>query len=281
MSALERIRPALIYIDAHLQQPLRVEEVAALFHFSPYYFHRVFTAIVGQPMAAYIRRRRLEYACTWLVQTDRPLVDIAMDSGFESAQAFSKAFSRLHGMPPGAWRTAKVPCEVMPVELLVRRFANRLRGGILLNPKIIKKEALNIAGCVGNWQETAKIWADFEAKAAQLGSHRDQSGYEVRIWDNLENPVYAGHSMGSRAVPEGFASIRLPAGEYAAFEVFVADGYDSENDAMVQWLQTNELGYAERLLDDAHFVVEFYDERFVGEESGSIVEIWVPIERRV
>lgn len=280
MSALERIRPALLYIDAHLQQQLRVEEVAALFHFSPYYFHRVFTSIVGQPMAAYIRSRRLEYACAWLVETNRPLVDIAMDSGFESAQAFSRAFRRAHGMPPGAWRAARPPCEVMPVALLVRRFANRLKGGILLNPKIIKKEAMHIVGSVGGWQETAQVWADFEAKAARLGKHGDHNGYEVRIWNGHDNPVYAGHNLRGQAAPEGFASIRLPAGEYAAFEVFVSDGYDSENDAMAQWLQTNGMGYAERLLDGAHFVVEFYDGRFEGDESGSIVEIWVPIARQ-
>jgi predicted transcriptional regulator YdeE len=49
---------------------------------------------------------------------------------------------------------------------------------------------------------------------------------------------------------------------------------------MQQWLDTNTEGYTERLLDGGHYVVEYYDERFHGEQADSIVEIWVPVEKQ-
>jgi len=48
---------------------------------------------------------------------------------------------------------------------------------------------------------------------------------------------------------------------------------------MTEWLETNQQGYRERRLGSAHYCVEYYDERFNGSEAGSIVEIWVPIEK--
>ena len=48
---------------------------------------------------------------------------------------------------------------------------------------------------------------------------------------------------------------------------------------MEEWLAGNSEGYSEKLLDNCHYCVEFYDERFNGYEADSIVEIWVPIEK--
>lgn len=70
----------------------------------------------------------------------------------------------------------------------------------------------------------------------------------------------------------------LPVSKYAIFDVYTAHGYESENDAMCEWLETKKELYSEKLLDGAiHYCVEYYDERFNGNESGSIVEIWIPI----
>jgi predicted transcriptional regulator YdeE len=49
---------------------------------------------------------------------------------------------------------------------------------------------------------------------------------------------------------------------------------------MNEWLKSNQEGYSERLIDGKHYCVEYYDERFKGNEAGSIVEIWVPIEKK-
>jgi len=84
--------------------------------------------------------------------------------------------------------------------------------------------------------------------------------------------------VSDKQVNPAYRVVELPASEYASFDVYVARGYDSENSAMNEWLANNDQKYRERLLDGKHYCVEFYDERFHGEEEDSIVEIWVPIE---
>jgi len=91
--------------------------------------------------------------------------------------------------------------------------------------------------------------------------------------------VHVGYAITGSPVEEPYCIYKLPASEYASFDVYVANGYESENTAMDEWLATNQQGYSERLLDNAHYCVEYYDERFNGNEAGSIVEIWVPIKK--
>jgi predicted transcriptional regulator YdeE len=74
--------------------------------------------------------------------------------------------------------------------------------------------------------------------------------------------------------------MELPPSQYASFDVYVANGYDSENSAMDEWLELNKDKYTQKLYDNNPYAVEFYDERFHGNDTGSIVEIWIPIEKK-
>ena len=81
-------------------------------------------------------------------------------------------------------------------------------------------------------------------------------------------------------IDPAYSVLELPASQYASFDVYVKNGYESENNAMDEWLKTNQQNYTERLLNGtAHYCVEFYDERFQGEEDNSIVEIWIPVDK--
>lgn len=275
-----KIAEALRHIEAHLGEEMDLDGVARVFYFSPYYFHRVFTAIVGAPFASYVRRRRLLRACALLAGTDESATRIALNCGFSSAQAFARAFRRAFGVSPVAYRKAGRMPEIETVEEMVVKFTNRLRGGVLVNPRIIKKDALIIAGASGDGADTAEVWQRFMALIAEadVPGRLSGSGYEVRVYDGNACTVHVGYAV-SEPVDAPYTQCRLPAGKYAAFDVYVARGYGSENAAMDEWLKTNDRGYRQRLVDGKHVAVEYYDERFNGAEEDSIVEIWVPIEK--
>ena len=150
-----------------------------------------------------------------------------------------------------------------------------------MNPKLIKRRALRVAGISGDGDATAEVWQAFEKlnKQRPLRNELSGDGYEIRLYENDKSTVHVGHAVEDERVDSAYTVVTLPASEYASFEVYVANGYDSENSAMMEWLATNEQGYAERLLGDAHYCVEFYDSRFTGNEAGSIVEIWVPVAK--
>ena len=281
MSNFESIKKALEYIDDNLDEPMSFESVAKHFHFSPYYFHRMFSVIVGKTIAAHIRDRRFMRACIQLVGTDESILDIGLICGYQSAQSFSRSFRDTYGISPREYRKQKLVPVVVTVDEMIIKFTNRLKGGIYVNPKIIKRNSLVIAGISGDGNKTGEVWEAFMKLAGEkpVVNKLSDNGYEIRLYDGDLSTVYVGFAVSEPAPDEDYTFYSLPASKYASFDVYVANGYDSENNAMDEWLRTNQLGYCERLLGDTHYCVEYYDERFQGSEAGSIVEIWVPIKK--
>lgn len=282
MEHFDRIRQALLYIDAHLDQDISYDALARHVHLSPYYFHRLFTLVVGKGFAAYVRDRRLQRACALLASGEETVLSICMRCGFDSAQAFSRAFRRDIGMSPSEYRRRGCVPVTPSVEEMIIAFTNRIRGGVYVKPRMIRQGKLCIAGASGDGERTGEVWATFEALHARapLENRLSENGYEIRTFGPGGHRVHVGYAVPSGDVPDGYETLALPASAYAAFDVYVSRGYTSENDAMAEWIATNGEGYRERLLGgETHYVVEYYDERFAGEEAGSIVEIWVPVER--
>ncbi len=80
------------------------EEWAARFHFSRFHFDRMIRAAAGEPPAALRRRILLERAAYRMITTSAPLLDIAVEAGYASHEAFTRAFVRAYGAPPATWR---------------------------------------------------------------------------------------------------------------------------------------------------------------------------------
>ena len=102
---IARVNKVVDHIDAHLAEPLDLQTLASIAHFSPWHFHRVFHALTGETLADRVRRRRLEVAANRLLaQPPEAASIIALDVGFQSAAAFTRAFSAQFGVTPTAWR---------------------------------------------------------------------------------------------------------------------------------------------------------------------------------
>lgn len=102
----ERILRVLIYIQNHLHKKLALDELAAVAEFSPYHFHRIFSAIVGETVKEHVRRLRLEQAARSLKVTDEPITNIAFQAGYETHESFSRAFKIMFHLSPSDFRKA-------------------------------------------------------------------------------------------------------------------------------------------------------------------------------
>ncbi len=100
----ERVNRVIFYVEAHLDEPLRLKELARVACFSPFHFHRVFTAFTGEPLGDFIRRLRLERAAQQLRHLDAPITELALAAGYETHSAFSRAFAAQLGVSPSAYR---------------------------------------------------------------------------------------------------------------------------------------------------------------------------------
>src|SRR3984893_13583193 len=104
-----RMHRVLEHIDRELDQPLELEALARVANFSPFHFHRLFTAWMGETLGDYVRRRRLELAAQRLVSQPRlPVLQVALSVGFGSTEAFARAFKIRFGSTPSAWRESQL-----------------------------------------------------------------------------------------------------------------------------------------------------------------------------
>ncbi len=100
-----RIHRVINYIDAHLPEPLDLDTLAGVAHFSPFHFHRIFQGFTGETLADCVRRHRLEAAAQRLLrQPPQTALRIALETGFASAEVFSRSFKAHFGCTPTAWR---------------------------------------------------------------------------------------------------------------------------------------------------------------------------------
>jgi AraC family transcriptional regulator len=100
MDWAETLQRAIDYIEAHLEDKLSPEVIAAQAYVSSFHFQRAFHLLTGRTLGEYIRDRRLTLAGQALANSDQRVIDVAYRFGYDSPESFSKAFQRFHGISP-------------------------------------------------------------------------------------------------------------------------------------------------------------------------------------
>ncbi len=111
-----RIDAVIAYVERHLDEDLSLTRLSEVAHFSPCHFHRQFHAATGMTTAELVRLLRLRRAALRLAFNPQlSVTEVALDHGFGSPEAFSRAFKRVYGQAPvafrknPAWRAETVP----------------------------------------------------------------------------------------------------------------------------------------------------------------------------
>lgn len=164
-----RINRALNYAQEKLPAAVELEEVADIAAFSPYHFHRVFMLVVGETFAGFMRKRRLEWAAMELIKTDRRILDISIDVGYESQESFTRAFRNYFATSPGKFRRdVRSPQEAF----LELKSLFEIQLGEFMKPEIVERERVTLigiqrsydkpdfSGALSQWQE---FWSQSDA----------------------------------------------------------------------------------------------------------------------
>lgn len=102
--AKQQIATLLEHIEEHLEQPLQVDTLAKLSCWSRWQLQRVFSLYTNKGLAQYVRQRKLSHAAVQLVSTKLRIIDIAFNTGFNSENAFSRAFKHHFSVSPREYR---------------------------------------------------------------------------------------------------------------------------------------------------------------------------------
>jgi len=218
----------LAHIEAHLLEPLSVASLAEVAGLSTYHFARSFTARLGESVMGYVRARRLDVAAFRLSSAAPPaLIDLAFDCGFESQEAFTRAFKRQFAMPPGQFKRHAMnqPKEQAMSAPLIEPRVEQLAGRT-------HREAFTIAGVRAVFDDQNKsgipaLWPRL-VKSLPLAGQVDPRTYGV-CWsaDPKEGSInyMAGVEVkGDAALPPGFEKLDIAARDYVVFRISLDGG---------------------------------------------------------
>lgn len=118
------VRKTISYIEAHLSEDLTLDILADALHYSKFYLARTFAENMDCTVYQYIKKRRLTEAARELIQTKRPIADIALEAHYNSQQAFTLAFKRTYACTPYIYREKGVFYPVIK-SVMIRSVAER------------------------------------------------------------------------------------------------------------------------------------------------------------
>jgi len=243
------IAQATVFIEQRLELALSIDTIADEVGLSAFHFQRLFIASLGESVADYIRRRRLERGALLLhQQSHSSVIDIALAAGFESHSAFSRAFRSHFGLSPSAFRRGPGATTVTgnrrPLLLPARQHDLALAVDLITLPTLwllYRQRAGMVNGSYFPSQEG--IAAEFEALAAQAGDDYwgNCSAYDggpSSFSDERAIGYYGGLFEYQPSLPWSEHSKKLPAGLWAVVPHFGSYQhlYMSWNKAVRNWL---------------------------------------------
>jgi AraC family transcriptional regulator len=219
----------LAYIGAHSFEPMTVTELASVAGFSPYHFSRLFTARFGESVMSYVLTCRLLAAALRLTGDAPPtLVELAFDCGFESQEAFTRAFRRRYGVPPGRFQRGKFDQqrkERTMSDTKTQARVERMEG-------LVKRDAFTIVGVRALFDQQNKsgipaLWPRL-IRVLPLAGQVNATTYGACWMENKAEGRFnylAGVEVnGDTAPPDGFERLQLAAQTYAIFRLTLDGG---------------------------------------------------------
>lgn len=291
MDYREALERAILFIENHLQEDIKVEEVAKYAGYSYYHLTRQFQSILGESVGSYIKKRRLANAAKQLLYTDDKIIDIALDNNFESPEAFSRAFKTMYKTNPQQYRYNRLLTFASSKEPLNNKIMDHLIEHVTVHPKIIELPEIKVVGLRGSTtfrdNKLKDMWEQFYAVYKQIPKrvlHGRRFGICEACNENIHYTIneemlfseVVGIEVTSFAnIPEPFVKKVIPRGRYAVF---------THTSSLANLSQTLDYIWGTWLLStkeevDVRETLDLYDMRFLGYDHPSTqIDIYIAIK---
>lgn len=273
MHAWEQIQLTLEYLEEHLDEKVDIEALAKMASLSPFYYQRLFRRLVKKPVAEYAKLRRMARAVDALRESDKRILDIALELGFTSHEHFTRVFKETFGITPESYRSHPQALNRMTKPELLLHYTMIDEGVPLVTEGIVLEinraqvaEPIPFVGLrykapvtlmQGFGTESGAdplddLWQRFHAeKTAVFGlpEERDELGVAYPCPEEGFFYYFAGARRENEAPCDAGVTWTLPAGEYVVcafeaetFEALVMDAlYKAEQYLYGTWLPRRKL----------------------------------------
>ena len=261
-------------IEFRLGETFNLKRLSEACAVSPYHMCRVFQQGAGMSIMSYARARRLSVAAKVIAGGDESLLNVALDAGYTSHAAFTRAFARFFGVLPSTVQTARCLSTLTLMEPLT------VKKDMIVDvapPELRERQAFRVVGLsvACSFENTSAIpglWQAANAREGEIEGAVPGAAYGV-CCDHDETGRFryvAGVEAAGKT--EGMDHVDIPAGRYA---VFTHKGHVSDLPKTVYTIWNKslpDLGLEPAKAPD----FERYDKRFNPETGRGAVEIWVP-----
>ncbi len=219
----ERLLRVQLFIEQHLDENLQLETLAEEAHMSSHHFHRIFTGMLGESVKTYVRRLRMERAALRLTHGKQPVTEIAFDAGYETMEAFSRAFKRMFEMSPTNYRgnsRKRVPGFVLKPNTEIRKPTGEKIMDVRIEELPLQRVAF--ARHVGQYADCHHAWEKICSWAGARGLLNDSTLFlgichddpEVTAAENIRYDACV--TLDQKVAPEGDIGIQeIWGGAYA------------------------------------------------------------------
>lgn len=226
MNWLHDMNNALKHIEKHLLEDITLDEIAKTANASSSHFARMFSFATNMSVFEYIRLRRLTLAAADLKSNDDKIIELAYKYGYETPEAFSKAFKRLHGISPSKVKEYRGGLQAIPP----LSFSVVVKGEEPMEYKIIEKKSFDVVGVKrriskengANYTTIPKFWDEvmvdgsfdkIQKNAGSLGT----MGIITNFNEETNNFDYYIASEGNTIKGLDVEVLNIPDGKYAVF----------------------------------------------------------------
>lgn len=281
----DNILKATAYIEKNLTNNINLEEIIRCTGFSKFHFARIFKDISGYTINDYVRRRRMTEATKLLTNTNMRIIDIAILYGYNSQEAFTRAFKEVFNVTPNYYRVNKLSYDNLNQLILSEELLDFKVEDEVMEPIIVEKDSFLIAGLEyegqNNNYEVPKLWNElykniddiahltnkevcyglerYNETSGENWSFKYLAGVEVSQYDNIQ---------------ANMKFIKIEKSKYVVFPIKAIIENVPQTISKIYSVYLPQTG----LKIKGNYDFEYYDHSFRPNINDSFIYFYIPIE---
>lgn len=275
------------HIESNIGENLQLVDLSARAGISEFHFNRMFKTVAGITLKQYVLGRKLTKALEQLGSTDKSVIEIAMDFGFDYPEVFSRAFKKQFGLSPSDIRHQKIRMNGIKRAAIVERDIINYRGTLALKGNSVFLEAMKLNGIYvkantnsGTFKQNLKS----ETETFILASAESKGFIQDRFYtivscggnENGEYNVFCGRQPEAETKTTGFDEFLIPGGWYIDF-LYYGDMFDIREvfiDDLYKWMMVKEA----EINPNGIGMLNIYENNY---PENNTVHILIPIKKPV